>query len=73
MEDATTAREGSIHPVHVYEDDNALITCVVRDIGNNTVIWKREEQETHRWRILTAGHDRVSPDKRIKILHDEGW
>ncbi|XP_075234927.1 Ig-like and fibronectin type-III domain-containing protein 1 [Lycorma delicatula] len=72
LEDATSGREGSLHPVHVYEDDNALITCVVRDVGNNTVIWKREEPDTHRWRILTAGHERVSQDKRIKVLHDEG-
>ncbi|XP_039279825.1 Ig-like and fibronectin type-III domain-containing protein 2 [Nilaparvata lugens] len=71
-EDGTSGRDSWPHPVHVYEEDNALITCVVRDVGNNTVIWKREDADTRRWRILTAGHDRVTPDKRIQILHDDG-
>ncbi|RZF43428.1 hypothetical protein LSTR_LSTR001689 [Laodelphax striatellus] len=70
--DSTSGRDSWPHPVHVYEDDNALITCVVRDVGNNTVIWKREDADTRRWRILTAGHDRVTPDKRVQILHDDG-
>jgi hypothetical protein len=58
--------------VHVYEGDDALVTCVVKDIGNNSVVWKREEQDTRRWKILTVGHARVTLDHRISVLHDEG-
>lgn len=65
-------QEGSAHPVHVYEGDDALITCVVRDLGNNSVVWKREDQESRRWKVLTAGQGRVTLDARIQVLHDEG-
>ncbi|XP_054267567.1 Ig-like and fibronectin type-III domain-containing protein 1 [Macrosteles quadrilineatus] len=64
--------ESSPHPVHVYQGDDALVTCVVRDIGNNSVVWKREDQDTRRWKILTVGHSRVTLDHRISVLHDEG-
>lgn len=62
----------SPYPVHVYEGDDALITCVVRDVANNTVVWKHEELEPRRWKVLTAGHDRVTVDQRFQVLHDEG-
>lgn len=65
-------QEGSAHPVHVYDGDDALITCVVRDLGNNSVVWKREDQESRRWKVLTAGQGRVTLDPRIQVLHDEG-
>lgn len=58
------------HPVHVYEGDDALITCVVRDVGDNTVMWKKEEGERHSRRVLTAGENRVTADKRFDVLHD---
>lgn len=60
------------HPVHFYEGDDALITCVVRDAANNTVVWKHEEPDTRRWKVLTAAHDRVTLDHRIEVLHDAG-
>ncbi|XP_066261909.1 Ig-like and fibronectin type-III domain-containing protein 1 [Euwallacea similis] len=65
-------RDSLTNPVHVYEGDDALITCVVRDIGPNTVMWKKEEKERHSPRVLTAGENRVTADKRYSVLHDSG-
>ncbi|KAJ9596370.1 hypothetical protein L9F63_012605, partial [Diploptera punctata] len=65
-----TIRDNLPHPVHVYEGDDALITCVVRDVGKNTVMWKKEDSERHSRRVLTAGESRVTADKRFDVLHD---
>lgn len=63
------ARESSV-PVHVYEEDDALITCIVRLSGKDTVVWKRKEGD--RWKVLTAGEERVAPDPRFQVIHDQG-
>lgn len=63
-------RDSLPHPVHVYEGDDALITCVVRDVGDNTIMWKKEDRERHSLRVLTAGENRVTADKRFDVLHD---
>ncbi|XP_073979651.1 Ig-like and fibronectin type-III domain-containing protein 1 [Rhodnius prolixus] len=63
---------GSPHPLHVYEGDDALITCVVRSLGQNTVVWKKEGADRSRWRVLTAGHERVTLDTRVQVIHDKG-
>ncbi|CAH0563604.1 unnamed protein product [Brassicogethes aeneus] len=63
-------RDSLTNPIHVYEGDDALITCVVRDIGKNTVMWKKEDRERHSMRVLTAGETRVTADKRFGVLHD---
>lgn len=63
-------RDSLTNPVHVYEGDDALITCVVKDIGDNTVMWKKEDKERHSRRVLTAGETRVTADKRFSVLHD---
>jgi hypothetical protein len=65
-------RDSLPHPVHVYEGDDALITCVVRDVGDNTIMWKKEDRERHSLRVLTAGENRVTADKRFDVLHDAG-
>lgn len=65
-------RDSLTNPVHVYDGDDALITCVVRDIGSNTVMWKKEDRERHSTRVLTAGENRVTADKRFSVLHDSG-
>ncbi|XP_045478484.1 Ig-like and fibronectin type-III domain-containing protein 2 [Harmonia axyridis] len=63
-------RDSLTNPVHVHEGDDALITCVVKDVGENTVMWKKEDRERHSARVLTAGTVRVTADKRYVILHD---
>lgn len=65
-------RDSLTNPVHVYDGDDALITCVVRDIGSNTIMWKKEDRERHSTRVLTAGENRVTADKRFSVLHDSG-
>ncbi|XP_063243751.1 Ig-like and fibronectin type-III domain-containing protein 1 isoform X2 [Bacillus rossius redtenbacheri] len=67
-----SARGGSLHPVHVYEGDDALVTCVVRDAGGDAVVWRREDRERHELRTLTAGDQRVTDDRRFDVLHDGG-
>ncbi|CAG9815870.1 unnamed protein product [Phaedon cochleariae] len=63
-------RDGLTTPTLVYEGDDALITCVVRNIGTNTVMWKMDDRERHSVRVLTAGENRVTGDTRYSILHD---
>ncbi|KAK6628150.1 hypothetical protein RUM43_001962 [Polyplax serrata] len=63
---------GLMRPYHVYEGDDALITCVVSNVGENTVTWKKEDRERHSRRVLTAGDNRVTGDKRFSVLHDNG-
>lgn len=60
--------------MHVYEGDDALITCVVRNANNNTLMWKTLERgdKKHSTRVLTAGETRLTADKRVDILHDKG-
>lgn len=65
-----SVRDSLTHPVHVYEGDDALVTCVVRDAGDNTVLWKKEDRERHSLRVLTAGEARVTADRRFDVLHD---
>ncbi|GJQ83681.1 hypothetical protein Trydic_g14389 [Trypoxylus dichotomus] len=63
-------KDSLTNPVHVYEGDDALITCVVKNIGENSVMWKKEDKERHSRRVLTAGTTRVTADKRFAVLHD---
>ncbi|KAB0793035.1 hypothetical protein PPYR_12655 [Photinus pyralis] len=63
-------KDSLTNPVHVYEGDDALITCVVKDIGENSILWKKEDRERHSRRVLTAGDARVTADKRFAVLHD---
>lgn len=52
----------------VTEGKDALLTCVIMvPFGNDTVIWRRGHNE-----ILAAGKNRVTSDKRISVLHDDG-
>lgn len=63
-------RDSLTNPVHVREGDDAVITCVVKEIGKNTVMWKKEDKERHSTRVLTAGDKSVTADKRFMVLHD---
>ncbi|KAJ8893789.1 hypothetical protein PR048_006390 [Dryococelus australis] len=67
-----STRNSFPHPVHVYEGDDALITCVVRDVADNTVVWRKENRERHQLQTLTADEERVTDDKRFDVLHDGG-
>lgn len=57
---------GTGGPSLIFENKDALLTCVVSENeANNTVIWKKGDE------ILTAGTVRVTKDHRIRVLHDE--
>ena len=46
---------------------NILLTCVVRDLGNHTLLWKYGVSK-----VLTAGTVRITSDSRYSVLHDKG-
>lgn len=51
----------------VTEGKDALLTCVIMgSFLNDTVLWRRGNNE-----ILAAGTNRVTSDKRFRVLHDE--
>ena len=54
-------------PVVSTEGRSILLTCVVRSLGNYTLLWKYGAQK-----VLTAGRSRVTADTRFSVLHDEG-
>lgn len=58
---------GTGGPSLVIEGKDALLTCVVtQPYLNSTVLWRKGSSE-----IMSAGMNRVTKDKRIRILHDE--
>ncbi|XP_034250543.1 Ig-like and fibronectin type-III domain-containing protein 1 [Thrips palmi] len=65
-------------PVESLEGSDALLTCVVTDVANNTVLWKYISRgqdgnpEALRARVLTAGETRITSDPRFSVLHDAG-
>lgn len=61
LQDSITA------PVVSATGRSILLTCVVRRLGNNTLIWKYGTNT-----ILTAGSVRITADPRFNVLHDEG-
>lgn len=58
---------GTGGPAVVTEGKDALLTCVITGpYQNDTVIWRKGTE------ILAAGKNRVTGDKRISVLHDDG-
>jgi len=59
-------------PVEVTQGQHAALTCVVRNLGNASVVWKKYENGKAGPKILTANDIRVTADTRVQVLHDEG-
>ena len=79
-------------PVLAAEGADALLTCVTRNLGENTLMWKYGSDKArmehanydlvhhatyftidfYTLQLLSAGTIRVTPDKRISVIHDEG-
>lgn len=58
---------GTGGPTVVTEGKDALLTCVIMgSFSNDTVLWRRGNNE-----IIAAGRNRVTNDKRFRVLHDE--
>ena len=53
-------------PIVTAEGHTAMLTCVVRNLGDHNLIWKFGKK------ILTAGRTRVASDNRYNIIHDKG-
>lgn len=62
-------RDNSRVPVTVQASEEAVLTCNVKQLENNTVIWKRIKNG--RADVLTAGNLRVTSDSRYSVLHTE--
>jgi len=52
--------------------EDALLTCVVRNLQPNTLVWRRQERNPSTGTVLTAGENRVVADPRISVIHDDG-
>eukprot|EP00092_Neocalanus_flemingeri_P093803 GFUD01119242.1.p1 GENE.GFUD01119242.1~~GFUD01119242.1.p1 ORF type:complete len:1460 (+),score=180.34 GFUD01119242.1:219-4598(+) len=59
-------------PLIKVEDDDALLTCVVKNQGNFTLMWKKAAKEKAGNKILTANMERITSDERLKIMHEDG-
>ena len=59
-------------PVIKVEGDDTLLTCVVRNQANFTLMWKKAAKEKAGNKILTANMERIKSDKRLKIMHEDG-
>lgn len=58
---------GTGGPTVVTEGKDALLTCVIMgSFSNDTVLWRRGNDD-----ILAAGTNRVTSDRRFRVLHDE--
>ena len=52
--------------------DDALLTCVVQNQQNFTLMWKKDSKEKIGTKILTANTERVTGDPRVSIIHEDG-
>ena len=59
-------------PVIKVEGDDALITCVVRNQGNFTLMWKKAAKNKMGNKILTANKERITSDERLRVMHEDG-
>ena len=59
-------------PLIKVEGDDALLTCVVRNQGNFTLMWKKVAKEKAGNKILTANMERITSDERLKVMHEDG-
>lgn len=59
-------------PMVVAEGQNAALTCVVEDLGNKTVVWKKWESGKGGPKVLTASALTITADTRYRVFHDEG-
>ena len=65
-------QEPTAKPIHSKEGDSALMTCVVRNLGDHTVLWKTENKDRQGLKVLTAAESRITADRRFEVLHDKG-
>ena len=52
--------------------DTALLTCVVSNPGDTTLLWKKHSKNRGENILLTAGTEVVASDPRVAVLHETG-
>ena len=65
--DLPSLQDSITTPMITTENRSILLTCVVRNLGNYTLLWKKGVST-----VLTAGAVRISADQRYNVIHDEG-
>ena len=51
--------------------ETALLTCVVTNRGEKSLLWKKVSKSRSDDILLTAGTEVISSDERIEVLHEE--
>ena len=59
-------------PLVKIEGDDALLTCVVQNQNNLTLMWKKYSRDKVGTKILTANTARITSDKRVSVIHETG-
>ena len=63
-------QETPTRPVIRKSGDNALLTCIVNNQGNYTLMWKKASKMPNRApTMISANRNMVSSDKRMKVVH----
>ena len=66
-DDLPSLQDSLTSPMITAENRSILLTCVVRNLGNYTLLWKKGTNT-----VLTAGTVRITADQRYNVIHDEG-
>lgn len=69
---APTLEATPLEPLLAVAGDAVLIDCVVKNLQNYTIIWRRVVPGSNKTEILSAGQVRIIPDPRFSLLHQKG-
>ncbi|XP_042905607.1 Ig-like and fibronectin type-III domain-containing protein 2 isoform X1 [Parasteatoda tepidariorum] len=69
---APTLEATPLEPLLAVAGDAVLIDCVVKNLQNYTIIWRRVVPGSNKTEILSAGEVRIIPDSRFSLLHQKG-
>ncbi|XP_067138192.1 Ig-like and fibronectin type-III domain-containing protein 1 [Centruroides vittatus] len=73
---AAILNDTPLDTIVVNEGEEALLDCVVRNIGNYTVLWRYTQKDTNSSQLLTAGLVKIVTDNRFSLHHksdDDTW
>ncbi|KAG8198461.1 hypothetical protein JTE90_022195 [Oedothorax gibbosus] len=68
---APTLEATPLEPLLAVAGDAVLIDCVVKQLQNYTIIWRRVVPGSNKTEILSAGEVRIIPDSRFSLLHQK--
>ncbi|XP_055940874.1 Ig-like and fibronectin type-III domain-containing protein 1 [Argiope bruennichi] len=68
---APTLEATPLEPLLAVAGDSVLIDCVVKNLQNYTIIWRRVVPGSNKTEILSAGEVRIIPDSRFSLLHQK--